>query len=247
MAEASTTQTGKANELSPSLPAAYVMSTTGFSRVLWLASSVVVTLGLLRAVHVLVDPAPRFTGIFDFDREQTLPAWYSSMLMIAASALLAVLAFLAMRTDRRSVLPWAALSAIFVYLSLDEALSLHEQTIHPTIALLGLPPKLHFLAWPIAYLPPLVAFLVFVLPFVRRVPLPFRNRMIFAGLIFVGGAFGMEFVGGVVFNTLGIGIVSLLLICVEETMEIAGMTLFVAALAGLVAWTSPTITVAFDN
>jgi hypothetical protein len=167
--------------------------------------------------------------------------------MLAAAGLLAFLSTVAARTDRRNVAPWAVLSAIFVYLSLDEAISLHERTIEPTKALLRLPPELHYFAWLIAFAPLLLVFLIYFLSFLRRLPSPFNRRIVVSGLVFVGGAFGMEFVGGVVFNTLGIGLTYLLCICLEEILEISGMTLFVVTLVDFIASSAPEIRLAFDR
>lgn len=74
---------------------------------------------------------------------------------------------------------------------------------------------------------------LFYLPFLLA--LPSRSRLMFfgAGLLYVGGALGMEVVGGKLLTLYGEeSFPYQLAYCIEEIMEILGATLFAASLLG---------------
>src|SRR5262245_8976364 len=96
---------------------------------IWSATAAVAALGILRQSYIIRfghDTALHNLRIFDLDGEQTIPAWYSSMLMWTAAGLLALQAALASSTRQRTRWHWWVLAAIFAYLSLDESVNFHE-------------------------------------------------------------------------------------------------------------------------
>src|SRR5690606_32397749 len=74
---------------------------------------------------------------FYVDQEQNLPSWYSSVQLLFAAVLLAGVARQARGAGDRFARHWAALSLIFVFLSLDEMTSFHERTMEPLQRLTG--------------------------------------------------------------------------------------------------------------
>jgi hypothetical protein len=63
-------------------------------------------------------------GLFSLSYEGNLPTWYSSALLLACAITLAAIAPSAAAGQGRY---WGLLSALFGYLSIDEAVGLHEQ------------------------------------------------------------------------------------------------------------------------
>lgn len=172
------------------------------------------------------DIARRFT----VDSEGSVPAWYSSILLLAASVLLAVVATVAFNQRDRWWKHWAALASLFCLLSLDEAASFHESLILPLQTHFGAN-GIFFFAWviPGVFFVGAVglAFLKFVLNLDRKT----RNRFIVSGCFFVGGALGLEFVGGAFMDALGEEhIFYILAAATEETFEMLGVTLFIIAI-----------------
>jgi hypothetical protein len=146
------------------------------------------------------------------------------VLLFACSARLATIARAERISHRRS---WSVLAAIFAYLSLDEAIQIHEFLAWLPPAQSGL---LHF-GWviPGAAITLLIG-LAFV-PFVRSLASEARWRFLLAGAIYVGGALGMEPLLGWWADThgddnLAYGVIDF----VEESMELAGASLFLLAL-----------------
>lgn len=172
------------------------------------------------------DLARRFT----VDSEGSVPAWYSSILLLVAAALLAVVATVAFRQRDPWWKHWTALSTIFCLMSLDESASFHESLILPLQNHFGAN-GIFFFAWviPGVFFVAAVglAFLKFVLNLERQT----RNRFIVAGCLFVGGALGMEFVGGAFIEALGEEhILYIVAAAIEETCEMLGVTLFIIAI-----------------
>ena len=174
----------------------------------------------------LSDIARRFT----VDSEGSVPAWYSSILLLAAAALLAVTAMVAFRSRDHWWKHWSALAGLFCLLSLDEAASFHESLILPLQTHFGAR-GIFFFAWVIPGMFFVgavgLAFLKFVLNLDHRT----RNRFIASGGLFVGGALGMELVGGAFIDALGEEhILYILAAAIEETCEMLGVTLFIVAI-----------------
>lgn len=192
---------------------------------LLLATALVAVVGLAAEVAEYELGAPaRVVEIFSLSYEANVPTWYATVLLFACSMLLASIAGAEGISRRKS---WAALAAIFAYLSLDEAIEIHELLAYLVPPTGGL---LHF-GWviPGAALT-LLAGLAF-LPFVRSLPSLTRWRFVLAGAIYVGGALGMELLLGWWADThgddnLGYGVIDF----IEESMELAGASLFLLAL-----------------
>ena len=91
---------------------------------------------------------------------------------------------------------------MFCLLSIDEAFSFHESLILPLQTHFGAHGFFYF-AWviPGAFFVGAVALMF--LKFVLNLDTPTRNRFIIAGSVFVGGALGMECVGGAFIDAYG--------------------------------------------
>jgi hypothetical protein len=213
---------------------------------LWLATAIVLGLGILREIAMsFVGTSTALKGLrhFSLDSEHSLPAWYESVTMLASAGLLAILAALARHHDPRNRLPWLLLAVIFFCMSIDEVVAFHEASMRPlreTFHLSGI----FYYSWVIIAAPLLVVLAIFFVPFMLRLPRPTAVRIFIAGAIFVGGAFGMEFVGGY-YVSLG-GDESLpyrIASTCEECLEIIGMTLFLSSLLQHLGETAPVLQV----
>lgn len=170
--------------------------------------------------------------IFNVGDETSIPNWYSSAALAVSSALLAgVAATLRARKETKDLIAWAALSAIFALLSLDEIVGMHEvfsEHLHEYLHTSG--------AFRFAWAFPALVLVLFVgatyLPMLSRLTLRRRVQFIVAGLLYVGGAVGMEMVGSKVFSAAGDQITPLYTVCnhLEEFLEMIGIVLFNAAL-----------------
>ncbi len=166
---------------------------------------------------------------FDLNAEQTVPAWYSTVLLALAAAAAAVTAAVKHRDGAAYIGRWYGLAVIFLYLSMDEALAIHERAIEPVRTLLDTGGLLYF-AWVVpgaaAVATVGVIYLRFVLAQVPRL----KWAMIAAGMLYVGGALVLEMVGGLLFEVYGPGAQTDLVSMLEETAEMGGVIVFIIAL-----------------
>ncbi|QIN83153.1 hypothetical protein GBA63_11240 [Rubrobacter tropicus] len=173
--------------------------------------------------------ATEFYNAFNANREKSFPNLYSAYALLLCSFLLGLIS-LARRTDgARYVAHWALLGVVFLYLSVDEALVIHEKLISPLQSALGTDGFLRN-AWVI---PGAVAVLVLGLAYLRFVldlPAGIRSLFVIAGAVYVGGALGMEMVDGYYQSVFGDTLGQELLTNTEEALEMLGVVVFVYAL-----------------
>ncbi|MEX2216315.1 MAG: hypothetical protein WD768_19545 [Phycisphaeraceae bacterium] len=182
---------------------------------------------------------------FNTDVESNIPALFSGFLLITAAALLAIVAACASARKETFRRYWWTLAAMFLYLACDEVGQLHERFsagLPKQFKAAGVeaPSWMHW-AW---VLPALVIVTVVGTLFLRMVlslPKQTRNLFFLSGIMYVGGALGMEMLGGHLETLYGHGPEVLLESAVEETLEMTGILLFIHALVGYLGQTSPAI------
>lgn len=170
-----------------------------------------------------------FHRAFDANREKSFPNLYSAYALLFCSFLLGMVALARRTAGARYVVHWALLSVIFLYLSVDEALVIHEKLIAPLRSAFDTGGFLRH-AWVI---PGIVAVLVLGLAYLRFVldlPTRIRNLFVIAGIMYVGGALGMEMVGGYYLSVFGETLGEKLVTNTEESFEMLGVVVFIYAL-----------------
>ena len=219
--------------LAASTPIAIRLVGRQFARVLAMAAVCIVLLGWFREIYVGLfglETALKNLRHIDMDLEGTLPAWFSSFVLVTAAVQLAAIAGLSRRENDKDWRYWGFLAVIFLYLAIDEAIAIHEVLIHPLRTAFNLSGILHF-SWVLPGAAVVMAVGCYFLPFVLRLPRQHAVRFVICGTIFVGGALGMELVGGYFASRYGMtSPIYLVAMLIEETMEITGSTMFVYAL-----------------
>ena len=181
-----------------------------------------------------------FKRLLDLNGERNLPTWFSSGILLAAAALLGGLAADTERPHRRA---WVFLSIVFVYLSLDEAASIHEMSNAPLRALLHAGPALYF-PWIIGGLA--LAGIVLAVEWRMLRALPPRTAVAFvvSGAVYVAGAVGFEELAAPLYARHAHPVVQAALLVAEESLEMIGVALFIVALARY--WTIDRTALTFD-
>lgn len=171
--------------------------------------------------------------LFNIAIEQNIPTLFASLLLLANGFL-----FLALhRTGERSRyarFAWLTLAAVFCFLGIDEAALIHER--------LSAPVKEHFpvegylfFAWVIPYGIATAAIGGLVLYPLWR--LGWRYRLLFgaAALTYIGGAVGVEIVGGNYYRAheQQVDLTYRLYQTVEESLEITGLIILLYTLLDL--------------
>ena len=184
-------------------------------------------------------------GLFLLGKEVNIPTFYSFSALLLCSALLAIIAFAKKKENAPYSLHWKALSIIFLYLSMDEASQLHEMTIKPLRSALNASGFLHY-TWVILGIVFSLIVVLAYLRFLADLPRKTRNLFLVAGAIFVGGALGMEMIGGYYSSLYAGQPIPLLRFCninlnyqmiatVEELLEMLGIVVFIYALMSYIS------------
>ena len=177
-----------------------------------------------------------FAELFNVNGEYNIPSLYSGYALLFCSILLAIIAYAKKVAGERYVRHWGALSIIFVYISLDEVISLHEKMSDPL--------RSSFSAHGVLYYPWVIVGCIFVLVFVLAflkllADLPAKTRRLFviAGTVFVIGALGMEMIEGFYADLHGeFNIVFTILTTIEEFLEMLGVAVFIYALLSYISF-----------
>ncbi len=166
----------------------------------------------------------RAFGLINFlnvDNEGSIATWYSSAALLFCSILLAVIAMSKMKSGAQHVVYWIALSVVFIGLSVDETISIHEKVFDSLEH-----------SW---IIPGVVVVFIFGLLFLRfLLILPKKTRYMFiiAGVVFVAGAIGFEYAAmeywkrGYSLRSMTYAVMS----TAEEFLEMIGVVIFIYAL-----------------
>jgi len=170
---------------------------------------------------------------FYLDAENNLPTVFSTLILLLATSLLAWISRIQRHARDPFARHWIGLAIVFLALTVDESASFHELLIHPLRTAYGTTGWLRF-PWVVAGGAFVVVFASAYLRFLAHLPKATRWTFLAAGTLYVGGAVGMEMVGGRVFmeeGTPGRTLVPYMIaMTVEECAEIAGVTLFILGL-----------------
>lgn len=167
---------------------------------------------------------------FNIDRESNIPTYFSSVLLLTAAALLAVIALSKSKANELFARHWGALSAIFLLMSLDEAANLHERLISPLQRLLGASGWFRF-AWVIPGMIFVAVLALSYLKFLLHLPKLTKAFFLLAGSLYVGGALGMEMIAGQYADLHGVeNFTYSMITTVEEALEMSGVVVFIYAL-----------------
>lgn len=170
-----------------------------------------------------------FHDLFSLDQELNIPAWYSSFLLLFTSGLLALITYI--KNADKYYIYWRNLSIIFFWLSLDEAFSIHEILIIPSLREgLNFSP-IFYQTWVIFGIPVVIFFAVKYFKFLRHLPKKTQHLFLLAATVYIGGSLGMEMVGGLLREYFGrLGVITAIGIVVEELLEMTGIVIFIYAL-----------------
>jgi hypothetical protein len=218
------------------LPTAIALDTSKFAFYLAAVALVLVITGTIAnliiyqvAEHPEADVA-RVMARFDLGHEPSLPAFFSSVVLLLNGAMLILISRAKRQHDQTYVVHWLLLGIIFIALSIDETVMFHEMIDK----LIGFAVQTSgFLSLPWVIVGGAFALLVFFsyanfLLHIRR-----RSALLFvaSGALYVGGAVGMEVIAAGVIDQHSVeSIYHTIVQTIEESLEMAGAILFFYAL-----------------
>lgn len=172
---------------------------------------------------------------FLLDEEANIPTFFAFSLLVLCSALLALIGVRAILAQRAFRFRWTLLAASFLFFAFDEAASVHERLIVPlrtAFDAMGFDATgWTYFAWVIPAWGIVAMMALFYLPFLRGLPEPCGRLFVLSGVLYVGGAVGVEMPGGAYYEAYGKqNFTYQLITTVEETLEMLGLTVFAYAL-----------------
>lgn len=221
-----------------------------FTRYLLIIVAVLIVLNIVGQYMTYVLNANEtfgFVKLFHMDRESNIPTFFSSTILLFSALLLSLVYFVKKKNHDLDRNYWLLLSIIFLGLAIDETISFHEKLIWPIRQLVGIN-EWYYYAWIIPAGILLIVLGLALYKFVLRLPADTRLQFIIAGLLYVGGALGVEIIGGYYhfFNGQN-DLYYNLITTVEETMEMIGIILFIRAILRYVSHHLNDITISVEN
>ena len=170
---------------------------------------------------------------FDVDLENSIPTWYNSQILFLCAAVLYLIFTFKRTSTERYTLHWLGLTLIFLAFSIDEIVSFHESIVGPFMRRAFNLSGILYFGWVV---PAAILIVVFAIAYFRFfINLPSRTRLLFflSALLYIGGALGVELLGGYYFDAHGPNNITYAAITtVEEVAEMIGVVLFLYALVG---------------
>lgn len=215
------------------------IQTQSFVRGLWAVMAVMVVLGLFRDVmrsFFGLDHMGGLGPLIELDEESNIPTLFSVVILLLAS----VTSYLGCKLLPPETVSrkwgWYLLSVGFVAMAIDEFVGIHEHigaVAHELLGNVAFHGLFRFV-WPIPALGLLLVLAFVFIPFLRYLPPAFRLRLCVSGAIYMGGAVGMEMVGGYYYEYIAAGDRAnfgySMLTVIEETMEMSGIVLYISTM-----------------
>ena len=201
--------------------------------ILGLVAFVIILAGMILQVLFFTTEVDNYLEYFDFlfnvDDELNIPAYFSSILLLSSSLLLAIITLLKFKAKDTYRSHWSTLALGFLFMAVDEMLTIHEHLNKPFIRLMGENrSSLFTFAWVIPGMIIVGLMGLLFLKFLINLPKKHRNAFILAGSIYVFGALGIEMIGANYADSHGLHNLtySMITIC-EESCEMAGVIVFI--------------------
>jgi len=169
------------------------------------------------------------SAFVDLWRENNLPTFYASMSLLFCGMLLYLISLSEKKLGGKFALYWLVMSALFIFLSADEMLQIHDSISEKLQALSA--SGIFFHAWVIPYGIALVGLGIIYLRFLLSLTPETRNLFMMSALCYIGGALGFELLESVEFEKArGRSLLMEIYVFIEETLEMVGVLIFIQAL-----------------
>jgi len=186
----------------------------------------------LIALHLFPDAkfAYYFAKAFYLNFEKNIPTLYSCLALLFSSLLLGAIAYAKNLDSDRYKKHWKILSFIFLFLSLDEAGGVHDRLVEPMRSLLNATGVFYY-TWIVPFGFLVAIFLLSYSKFLFHLPVSTKKLFVAATALYIGGAMGMEMVGGYIASTTGEwGLSYNIGSTIEESLEMLGIVVFIHGL-----------------
>ena len=174
--------------------------------------------------------------MFYVDKEFNIPSTFSALLLLFAGLLLFSITLKKINFKLKFG-HWLVLACGFSLMAIDEMFSFHERLISPVHTFFTNVLNVEHLgifrfAWVIPGIVLVAALIPYFWKFVWGLPSHTRRNFILSATLYLGGAIGVELLGGYLFATQGStdSFFYSMVATVEESLEMAGVILFIHGL-----------------
>lgn len=166
---------------------------------------------------------------FDLDKEGNIPTYFSAFLLFVSAVLLGIIATFKIKKREPFSIRWAALSLIFLLLSIDEFLNFHEKWVENLRYELTLTEFARFRLITGITLALLVG--IFYLTFFWSLPIKTKALFFIAAILTLGGIIGVSAYGNHYADFYGVRNINYALITIlEMSLKLLGGLTFIFAL-----------------
>jgi hypothetical protein len=239
----------------PEVPIAFI--SVGPDRIIKTIGMLALLLVLSSIAIQLIDQATgqssliihKLVKFLNVDLELNLPTFFSVLILLFSSLLLAGITFIKNKQSSSYVLHWAVLSAGFAFMAFDEAFSFHERLIEPFRSLLGeVNLGVLYFAWVVPAILLIGALSLAYLKF--GLSLPSKTRLWFgvSAILYLGAAVGFELIEGRHVEVYGKeNLFYIALATTEEAIEMAAIVLFIRTLLKYIAEIGQSVVIQMDS
>ncbi|MBI9093365.1 MAG: hypothetical protein JEY71_00640 [Sphaerochaeta sp.] len=221
-------------------------------RTLTCISCVLIVLSILTKISTFVFGHGYIYGFlpkFDLDKEANIPTVFAVLLLFVASLLFYMMSLIPEKQPIPKQDPkshYRFLSLLFLYLAFDEGSSIHELMIDPLRDRFHLTGIFRF-SWVIVGIILVALLILYFYRFILSRPTYMKKGFILAGMIFIGGALGVEMIGGYYSSVYGeLNLTYGLITIVEESGEFFGCLVLINTLLQGIQNSLPNSTLSID-
>lgn len=172
------------------------------------------------------------TALFDLWNEKNFPTLFSSIILLMASGILFAIYYSVKQQNKNYKNHWLALCLVFLFLSADEILELHEKLSAPVQKVSCF--FAGYGAWVLPYIILTGIVVLIFLKFFIHFPSRYKKIGFISGFAYVLGAVGFEILEGYYFAASNMTVLELrndflffVMVTIEETLEMGGVILFI--------------------
>lgn len=190
-----------------------------------------------------------FVPLFNVDNERNIPTFFSVLLMIFAALLLSLIAMLNSKRKAPHVQKWIVLSIGFIFMAYDEAFQVHELLTVPIRNFLGNSDLgVFYYAWVVPAIALIFILALYFLQFLLHLPAKNRFAFLLAATLYLGGCIGFGMIGANYCELHGKDNLTYSMVtAIEESLEMAGLIVFVYALLTYIADNYTALRFRFDK
>lgn len=195
--------------------------------------------------HAYSRTAKNIIRWFDFNLESNVPTWFSLIILFFAALLFFIIWLHKKNNKYKGAHYWLTLCFIFIFISIDESVQLHEEVakiVRPSVG--NDVSGLLYWAWVIPYGIFAIVAALYFMRFVLSLPRQTRNLFFLAGGMYLFGALILELAEGHFYVEYGLNhIYNRILYFVEELCEMGGITILIYALLSYMSANNITIAI----